>query len=195
MAITPFFITGAVAKVKLNGKTFAFCQDISCSIGVATESPRILGMYEPTSIEPVAYEVSGSFTLVRYIRGVKDFFTQHNMTPPVGVSEKGNGIGGWGDDSFLGQAGIGTDPRPNEHLNPRFLATSSLFDIEVYQKVRATDGATDEWGVVRIRGCRIERADFNLSKASPAMQSFTFKATYADEDSFNAGFSGLGHHF
>lgn len=183
-----FFLTGANAKIKLNNKTMAFCTDLSYSVTVTTVAPKILGMYEAHSMEPVGYSVEGSFTIIRYMDAAKGAVSN----PPNGVSEKGNGIGAWGSDALLSQLGAGDDGRPNEHLNPKLLSASSMFDIEIYQKISDNNTLA---AVARIRDCRIERADFNLSKASPGIERFTFKAAYLDEDSFNADFSGIGHHF
>ncbi len=183
-----FFLTGANAKIKLNNKTMAFCTDISYSVSVQVETPKILGMYESATMEPVGYSVMGTFTIIRYINGVKSAVSN----PPNGVSEKGNGLGAWGSDALLSQLGAGDDGRPNEHLNPKLLSASSMFDIEIYQKVNNND---ELCAVARIRDCRIEKVDFNISKTTPAIERFSFKAAYLDEDTFNADFSGLGAHF
>lgn len=218
----PFFITGANAKVKLNGKTLAFCTDLSYSISVLTQTPKILGMYEGSSVEPLGYTVSGSFTVIRY---AKDVTSNTGGKPPNGITpnDAGNGIGnfgaawGGGLGSFLAANGVGNDGRPNENLDPSKLANGTTFDIQVYQKIasptnsqsldaqaqnvvqgilNAVTGSSQDSGntigVANIRSCRITQADFSITKKGAAVQRFNFVALYVDEDSFVADFSGIG---
>ena len=56
----PFFVTGANAKLVLNGKTIAFGTDLSCSVVISHQTPHVLGMYEGVSVEPLSYNVGGS---------------------------------------------------------------------------------------------------------------------------------------
>ena len=239
---SPFFFTGANAKIKVNNRTMAFCTDLSYSINIKTIAPKILGMYEAHTMEPLSYDVSGSFTVIRYARGLKGEFEKAGKKVPDGVSESGNGLGALSPQglTFLkggvgaGAAqltGLGDTGGAHEHLNPKYLSSSSMFDIEVYQKTGLKrklsalenfikDAIKDDvndpltkgfasgintffgekselllCGMAKIRDCRIERADFKLTKKGAAIQTFTFKAAYVDEDSFNADFSGAGQHF
>ncbi len=193
--IRPFFITGANAKVKLNGKTLAFCTDLSYSIVVNHQTPKILGMYEGSSVEPLGYTVQGSFTVVRY---AKNATKNAAGTKPHSTAENdaGNGIGNWGEawgsggGAFLARNGIGNDGRANESLDPSKLQNATTFNIQVYQKT-----ATSSVGVANIRNARITQADFSISKKGAAIQRFQFTALYVDEDSFVADFSGKGQHF
>lgn len=221
--IRPFFVNGANAKIRLNGKTLAFCTDLSYSISILTQTPKVLGMYEGSSVEPLGYSVTGTFTVVRYVKDAK------NSTggTPQGIAENdaGNGVGNWGSvwggklGDFLNRNGIGNDGRANEALDPSKFANGTTFDIQVYQKVVTTppssggagalstvtsvlQGATDQGGggadflgVANIRNCRITQADFSLTKKGVAVQRFSFTALYVDEDSFVADFSGRGQHF
>lgn len=191
----PFFITGAKAKVKVNGKTLAFCTDLSYSIQVIHQTPKILGMYEGSSVEPLGYTVSGSFSIVRYAKDAKQ---NTGGTTPKGVApnDAGNGVGNWGGvwggsaGDFFARNGIGNDGRANEALDPSKFDNSTTFDIQVYQKTPKGD-----IGVANIRNVRITQADFSMQKRGAAMQRFNFVALYADEDSFVADFSGDGQHF
>ena len=94
-SVKPTFITGANAKIRLNGKTIAFCQDFSCSIQIITKTPKVLGKYEGDSVEPLGYTVSGSFTVIRYAKGVRKALG--DMRYPNGLAENdaGNGVGNW----------------------------------------------------------------------------------------------------
>jgi len=195
MAI-PFFLTGANAKIKIDGKTMAFVTDVAYTVIVKHSKPHVLGMYEPQSIDPVSYNVSGSFTVIRYASGVRDNFAQHGRVEPPSVGEDGNGIGAVRSD-------ISSAPdnakRVADHLDPRSLHAGLFFDVEIFQKVEGTTGDGDEEKkntipFAKLRKCRITRSDFRLSKKSLATQTFSFEATYADEDSFLAGTSGDGQH-
>lgn len=186
--VAPFFVTGANAKVRVNNRTIAFCQDFSYSVNVKHQAPKVLGLYESSSIEPMSYEVTGSFTVIRYAKDLKRQMEEAGRGTPEGVNNDGNGIGSWGSG---GKTFFDSDGRANDNLDPASLKYATFFDIEVYQKT-----AQGQFGVARIRNCRIERADFTLGgKISPALQRFTFKAIFADEDSFEAGFSGVGQNF
>jgi hypothetical protein len=189
----PFFITGANAKIKVNNKTLAFCVDVSYSININHTTPTVLGMYEPTSVEPLGYVVTGQFSVIRYTANAKSTVGDNNA--PNSVNDSGNGLGYWGSQSIEDKLKKGInipakDRRADESLNPRKLDRATGFEIEIFQKI---DGK--QLGVAKIRGARITRADFSLSTNSPAVQTFGFTALYADEDSFLADFSGLGQHF
>ena len=188
----PFFLTGANAKIKVNNMTLAYCTNLSYSVQVNHATPRVLGMYEPTSIEPLSYLVTGSFTVVRYVADVKD---NVGGVSPHGANEGGNGVGNWGPDGLGKRLAAGfnlsaPDGRAYDALNPSKLDKATGFEIYVYQKL--ADG--EQQSVTKIREARITRADFNLGVRSAATQTFTFTAVYADEDSFIADFSGRGQH-
>lgn len=140
MGRAPFFITGANAKIRLNGKTLAFCTDVSYTIEVIHQTPKILGMYEGSSVEPLGYSVTGSFTVVRY---AKDAAAAIGSQPNgIAQNDAGNGTGNWGGvwggtvGDFLSRNGVGNDGRANEALDPSKFAAGTTFDIEIYQKVK-----------------------------------------------------------
>lgn len=194
--IRPTVITGANAKVRVNDKTLAFCTDLSYSVQILTQTPKILGMYEGSSVEPLGYSVSGSFSVIRYAKDVNSSVqggkTPNGMTP----NDAGNGVGNWGAawggtaGDFLARNGVGNDGRANEALDPSKFQNGVTFDIQVYQKT-----PTGDIGVANIRNVRITQADFNLTKRGAAVQRFNFVALYVDEDSFVADFSGIGQQF
>ncbi len=196
--VRPFFVTGDKLKIVLNGKTMAFATDLSCSVQVMHQTPHVLGMYEGVSVEPLAYQVNGSFAIIRYVHNA---VANIGGTPPNGVSpsDAGNGVGNWGSVwgggvlnnvvSILGNpfAG-GTDGRANEALDPSTFAQGTTFDILVYQH----NPNGDPMGVIRIRNVRITKADFGVNKKSPAQDRFEFTALYMDGDAFQANPSGTG---
>lgn len=179
----PFFLTGANAKIKVNGVTLAYCTNLSYSVTVQHASPKVLGMYEPTSIEPLSYTVTGTFTVVRYVADVQD---KLGNPSPYGVNPGGNGIGNWNPGNLIDV--LSTNGRVSNNLNPNKLDKGTGFEINVLQKL--ADKSTVS--VANIREARITKADFTLVKGAPAMQTFQFTALYVDEDSFLADFSGQG---
>lgn len=189
--LAPFFLTGANAKVKVNNKTMAFCTDLSYSVQVNHAAPKVLGMYEAGSLEPLSYEVSGTFTVIRYVADAASINQNQGFSTPVGVSDKGNGVGAIGPDNPIAK-NLGNDGRTQDALNPQTFDNATYFNIEVFQKMANGESL----GVARIRDCRINRADFSLAgKTAPAMERYSFRALYVDEDSFLAGFSGNGQQF
>ncbi len=179
----PFFLTGANAKIKINGVTLAYCVNLNYSVVVNHASPKVLGMYESTSIEPLSYAVTGGFTIVRYVADVQDAIGNPS---PYGVSSGGNGIGNWNPGNTLDI--LSTNGRVGNNLNPSKLDKATGFTIEIFQKM--PDGTT--MPTAKIREARITKADFNIAKGAPAVEAFQFSALYVDEDSFLADFSGQG---
>jgi len=183
----PFFLTGANAKIRVNGATLAYCTNLSYSVTVSHSTPTVLGMYEPSSVEPTGYLVSGTFTIIRYVADVKDELGK----TPNDTSNTGNGIGNWGVKKSSKIIDLsGSDGKVYDNLNPGKLERATGFEIEIFQKTE-----NKNISVAKIRGARITKADFMLAKNSPAAQTFQFTALYADEDSFLADFSGRGQQF
>jgi hypothetical protein len=192
----PFFITGASAKIRINGITLAFCTDVAYSIRVKHTSQHVLGMFEPQSQDPQSYDITGSFTIIRYTKKLKEFLEKNGAKVPNSVSNKGNGAGSWGPDSgtlnkiaaSLGGNSFGGKARVDQSFDPSKLHVPNGFDMEILQK-----SINGESGVLaRIRNCRLTGTDFRMTKRGLAVQTFTFQATYVDEDTFSAGTSGVG---
>lgn len=145
----PTFITGATAKIRLNNKTLAFCSDFSCSVQVLTKTPKVLGKYEGDSVEPLGYMVSGSFTVIRYAKGIKNALGPGNFPKGLAENDAGNGVGNWGTawggsaGDFFSRNGIGNDGRAHEALDPSKFATGTTFDIQVFQKVPTGSGTSN----------------------------------------------------
>jgi len=184
--MVPFFLTGANAKIRLNDKTLAFCTDMAYTIQVNHVAPKVLGVYEATSLEPLSYSVSGTFTIIKYAAELKELVSK----APDGVSNDGNGLGSWGPGNPFKAAGFGNDGRAHQNLDPSKLQTGTFFDIEIWQKT-----SVGNCFIAKIRDCRITQADFSIAKNTPGIQRFTFQAIYADEDTFKAGISGTGQQF
>lgn len=191
----PFFLTGGNAKILMNNKTVAFATDVSYRVSVKHASPRVLGRFEVEVHQPLAYDVTGSLTIIRYSRGVKEFMTKNGKSTPDAVSNKGNGLGSFGNSPLgaIGAAlGLATltssaDGKVNESLVPNRMYQSTSFDLEIRQKL-----PNGEASVVLLRGCRIEESSFTLNKRGVATQILTFRAQYADDDTAIARKSGVG---
>lgn len=154
-SVKPTFITGANAKIRLNGKTLAFCQDFSCSVQVLTKVPKVLGKYEGDSVEPLGYMVSGSFTVIRYAKGIKQALGPGQHPNGLAENDAGNGVGNWGTawggklGDFLSRNGIGNDGRAHEALDPSTYDKGTTFDIQVYQKVPKQQAGTTQGDLVQ----------------------------------------------
>lgn len=189
----PFFLTGANARILLNNRTVAFATDVSYSIAVKHASPRVLGRFEAEVHQPLAYDVVGSMTIIRYSRGLDRYFGSGS---PDNAQQDGNGMGSYGraDGASVLKKALGLptsngfDGAADEALNPARFFQSKMFNIEIRQKL----GSTDETTVVMLRDCRIENFSFELTKKGVAVQRLQFKARYADDDTFIARKSGVG---
>jgi hypothetical protein len=163
----PAFITGATAKVKIGTKTMAYAQDVAYTADITTIPIETLGRYEVVSNEPVAYFVSGSLSIIRY--------TSH-AAQMNGAAGTGNGIGNW--------KGQGAN---EAQVDPGKLIVSETFDLEVFQKI---DNAGGTLLVGKLIDCRFTRVGSGVNKRGVMTETFAFNAILAQDDSFNAGYSG-----
>lgn len=184
----PSFITGANAKIKVGGKTFAYASDVSYQVLVDTIPIETFGRYEAVTNEPVNYSVGGELSVVRYTSIAK----ANNMP---GTATKGNGLGNV-DMGTTG--GIGSD-----HINPGNILFSQTWDLAVFQKEQnvATAGAaagsvsgaavtTESIEFITIKDCRFTRKSSSLNKRGILVDRLAFVGILADDDSFDASFSG-----
>lgn len=174
-AVKPGFITGANARIKLGGKTLAYCTDLNFTVDVATIPIEVIGTYEVKSYEPVAYAVNGSFAVVRYT--AKD-------STKVNASAAGNAA-----DKIGGGAGAGSTV--GSHLNPGQILTSSTFDMEIQQATgQATNGldsAADLTSTFKIQDCRIVRRGSSVNKRGVMVDSYQFVGVLAGDVDVAAG--------
>jgi len=145
---TPFFVTGANCKIKVNGVTLAYATELSYSVVIAHQPAKVLGLYEADTIEPLSYGISGTFTVIRYVDGMTEAVKKAGGTPVKSSSRDGNGVGSFtinrGNNplSVFGRAtgNFTNDGRTNESLNPGALSRVLPFDIEIYQQVPKPKG-------------------------------------------------------
>ena len=219
---TPFFITGSNCKLKINGVTMAYATDLSYSVTIAHQSMKILGVYEADTQEPLGYSISGTFTLIRYIEGVKskgkEGFWLSGMPPcPNGAHDRGNGVGSFTRNDVIGNTvgNFSNEGNAHQSLDPSKLSQSTTFDIELYQKLPGTEvsgtsvgdflqGRQAGWnrgsntgvlGISRLRDCKITGVITNVNKRGLMTQTFNFIANYLDEDSFLSSASGVGQQY
>jgi len=193
--LKPFFITGDKVRIRIDGKTVAFATDLMCSVQILHQTPHVLGIYEGSSVEPLSYNVTGSFSIMRYVHNA---IANIGGDVPNGVSpsDVGNSSATWGSDTHNGTNVLptlgGSGGRAFEALNPATYSQGTTFDIEVYQKFESSPGAEDVLGIIKIRSVRITKADFSVSKKQPGMDKFEFVALYVDGDLSQAQASGVG---
>ena len=177
----PSFITGANAKVKAGGKTFAYASDVSYQVAVDTIPIETMGRYEAVSNEPVNYSVAGELSVVRYTSIAKT-----NGMP--GTNTSGNG---------LGAVNYTTGGNGADEINPGNILMSQTWDLAVFQKTQS--GATAAGGVanvtdavafITIKDCRFTRKSAGLTKRGMLVDRLSFVGIIASDDSFDASFSG-----
>jgi hypothetical protein len=169
----PTFITGANAKIKVGGKTFAYASDVSYQVQVDTIPIETMGRYEAVTNEPVNYSVAGELSVVRYTNSASGQGMQ-------GAAAEGNGLG-----KVTGGSDFG-DTKASDHLNPGSLLLSQTFDVSVYQKLSTGDNAE----VIKITDCRFTRKSAGISKRGVLVDRLSFVGILADDESFDASHSG-----
>jgi hypothetical protein len=172
----PSFVTGATAKIKAGGLTFAYAQDVNYRITVDTIPVETMGRYETVSNEPVNFSVSGDLAIVRYTKVAKT----NNM---AGAAAGGNGMGNVAWASPGGGAG-------SDGLNPGTLIVSQTWDLNVFQKIDTAGAVTDAPKVITVTDCRFTNKTAGLNKRGILVDHFTFVGILANDDSWTASNSG-----
>lgn len=173
----PSFVTGATAKIKAGGLTFAYAQDVSYRVNVDTIPIETMGRYEAVSNEPVNYSVAGELAVVRYTAIAK----ANNMP---GASAGGNG---------LGKANWTTGGKGSDQFDPGNMIVSQTWDLAVYQKTQpGVDSAiTDSVNkVITVTDCRFTNKSAGLNKRGILVDRMSFVGILASDDSFTATNSG-----
>jgi len=174
----PSFITGANAKIKVGGKTFAYASDVSYQVAVDTIPIETMGRYETVSNEPVNYSVAGSLSVVRYTAIAKE-----NLMP--GTNTGGNG---------LGKVDYTTGGNAANEINPGNILFSQTWDLSVYQKVQSAQNAVPTERIdaefITIKDCRFTRKSGSLNKRGMLVDQLSFVGILADDESFDSTGSG-----
>jgi len=169
----PTFITGATAKIKVGGKTFAYAQDVQYGVNVDTIPIETMGRFEAVTNEPVNYSVGGSLSVVRYTK-----LASTAGMPGTNSSATSNGLGAV---EFTTQ-GVASD-----HLNPGHLLLSKTWDLSVFQKTQANSESVE---FITIKDCRFTRKTASINKRGILVDRLDFVGILADDDSFDASGSG-----
>jgi hypothetical protein len=174
--VIPAFVTGATAKIKAGGLTFAYAQDVSYRVSVDTIPVETMGRYEAVTNEPVNYSVAGELSVVRYTK----------IASTAGLP--GTNAGGNG----LGLANWTTTGKGSDQFDPGLLIGSKTWDLEVFQKgPRATGtNAAATQKVLKITDCRFTNKSAGLNKRGILVDRMTFVGILASDDSFTASHSG-----
>lgn len=177
----PSFVTGANAKIKVGGKTFAYASDVSYQVAVDTIPIETMGRYEAVSNEPVNYSVAGELSVVRYTSIAK----QNNMP---GTNAGGNG---------LGKVDYTTGGNGANEINPGNILMSQTWDLSVFQKEQTasttgggTAQVTDSVEFITIKDCRFTRKSAALNKRGILVDRLSFVGILAHDDSFDSSNSG-----
>jgi hypothetical protein len=174
--MVPSFLSGANAKIKAGGLTFAYAQDVSYRVNVDTVPVETMGRYETVSNEPVNYSVAGELSIVRYTR-----IAQASNMP--GASANGNG---------LGNVNWVTGGRGSDQIDPGNLLISRTWDLAVFQKEQLAPNAEPVANemVINIIDCRFTSKSAGLNKRGILVQRLSFVGILASDDSFTASHSG-----
>lgn len=172
----PSFVTGANAKVKAGGLTFAYAQDVAYRVNVDTVAIETMGRYETVSNEPVNYTVSGELAIVRYTAIAKD-------NKMAGTAAGGNG---------LGNANWTTGGKGSDQIDPGNLLASQTWDLAVFQKVQVAGSPATSLvpAVITITDCRFTNKSSGLNKRGILVDRMSFVGILASDDSFVASNSG-----
>lgn len=175
------FVTGANAKIKVGGKTFAYASDVSYSIVVDTIPIETMGRYEAVTNEPVNYSVAGELSVVRY----------------TGIAKANNMPGAHADGNGVGKVNYQTGGNAADELNPGNLLFSQSWDLAVFQKTQnaataggSTAATSEAVEFITIRDCRFTRKSAALNKRGILVDRLAFVGILADDESFDASYSG-----
>ena len=178
----PTFVTGANAKIKLGGKTFAYCSDVSYNIAVDVVPIETMGRYEAVTLEPVNYTIAGDLSVVRYTKIA-------GAAAMPGTAANGNGLG----NVDLG----GNGAKGSHHFDPGNMLVSKTWDLEVYQKTQAAPTAAgglaatlESEKIITIRDCRFTRKSAGINKRGILVDRLSFMGILGDDESYDASYSG-----
>jgi hypothetical protein len=166
------FITGANARVKVGGKTLAYCTDVSYNIAVQTIPIETMGTYEVRDNTPVAYTVDGAFSIIRY---TKEAANLDNTNPAIpNPNTDGNR-----------PAAVNTEEGTmNHHLNPALILSSGTFDVEIQEALPDAGGtsAASTKNVFKISDCRLTRRGMTLNKRGVYVDQYAFVGILAGDN-------------
>lgn len=170
---TTGFITGAHAKLQLDtgdGKplTVAYVNDLSYAIDTVTAPVESFGRYEVHANEPIAYGISGSFSVLRWTKGALEAAKtdKNGVELPVNPGAPG------------GIAALGTGM--HNHLNPQMMLLASTFDLTVSIK-KAVAGSPEDVAFFKLVDCKITGRRASLNKRGVLIDQYSFVGILATD--------------
>jgi len=165
------FITGANARIKIDGITLAYCTDVSYNIAVQTIPIETMGTYEVRDNTPVSYTVDGAFSIIRYTAKAANLDpTNPAITNPATTGNAPGAIN-------IAEGTL------NSHLNPAALLASGTFDLTINEQLAGATGtgSTDE-NVFVIKDCRLTRRGMTLNKRGVYVDQYAFVGVLAGDN-------------
>lgn len=165
------FVTGANAILKIDGVAIAVARDLSYSISIPHVPVEVMGVLEVIANEPVAYSVSGSFSIYRYNKKI--------MATIATELKKGNTIGEYGQVS---------------QVTPGSILYSRTFDLVVQLKDNGVVSVTETqppqdldkghalFNYLVFKNCRIVNRSSGLDKRGVQVERFDFVAIMGGDD-------------
>lgn len=173
--VKPTFVTGARCKVKVDGKTVAFATNLNYSVEVQHIPVEVLGAYEVIANEPVAYRVSGSFTVVRYTKGPNATAAASDPTTTPGANSP----------FAMGAGAAGAKAA----FNPANLLLSETFDVEVFDR-RDGNPANDGVSFSKVRDARMTGRSGGINARGLLEEQINFVGILHDDDIASVARSG-----
>lgn len=159
------FVTGANAIIKIDDTVVAVARDLSYSISIPHVPVEVMGTLEVIANEPVAYSVSGSFSIYRYSKKIAGTIATEIKT--------GNTIGSYGQMS---------------QVNPGSILFSRAFDLIVQLKDNGVVSESETqppqdldkghtlFNYLTFKNCRIVNRSSGLDKRGVQVERFDFVA-------------------
>ena len=127
----PAFLDGARLVIKVDGKTFAFCEALSFSDNMASQLTMAIGSYSPHTNEPLVYSAQASMRILRYTKaalgGAKNSANIFDMKTKISAISPTTGMTGDRESD-------GNSMMMLNSFSPVKMLLESTFDVEVYTR-------------------------------------------------------------
>ncbi len=161
----PFFITGANAKVMVDGQILAYCTNVNYRVDIPNRPIHVLGVHEPLTILALTYSVVGSFSIIRYTKGGNDYIAGGNM------NDDGNSVG---KIDTIGP-----------QLDPFTIIKQKKFELLIYPKQYDINDPTSTY-VARVQDCKVINKVSGIIKRSVLTDVIQFQGCYLSDDGSTA---------
>ena len=159
------FITGANAKLEIfdgtDATTIAYVNNLSYAVDTITAPVESFGRYEVHANEPIAYGVSGGFSVLRYTAAA----FKSSATDALGVQTT--------SVNKTGIVAIGAGVE--SHLDPSKMLLSATFDLTVSVKhTNAAHSTAESQSFFKLKDCKITGRQASLNKRGLLIDSYSF---------------------